>query len=200
MTGSAMSLDEFRLAAEIHGGDLAAWPDAARRPAAALLAVSEDAQAALEEAAALDAALALFVEEDAAELPESLHARILGDAAAVSAEAATAATAVESGAGASVPVEAPAAAPPGAHGLGATLAGLADLFAGLLAAPRWAAPGAALASAALGLWIGWAAPDAMVDPVWGALGGAETAQAEADGMMTAELWPEDGIFDLAAVQ
>ena len=45
-----LDLTEFRALAELHGGDLCAWPPAAQAGAAALLAASAEARAALEAA------------------------------------------------------------------------------------------------------------------------------------------------------
>jgi len=79
---TVLTVEEFETLADIHGGDLLAWPADVRAAAERLLAESEDAQRIFDEAAALDGLLS----DDPALAPSaSLTARVLADAAANSA-------------------------------------------------------------------------------------------------------------------
>lgn len=80
--GGAMSLEDFARLAEIWGGDIAQWPEADQAGARALLAVSADAAAILESEAQLDAALTA---DPTPVVSTALTARLLADAAEVSA-------------------------------------------------------------------------------------------------------------------
>ncbi len=123
----------FASLAVAHGGDNALWPEASRAGAEALLTTSAVARAALEEARALDRALARAADE--VEAPDAgLMSRLLADAAAE-----TAARAPEA-----KPVQ--------------VRREPSRWFSGLTGLLR---PAAFAASAVAGLAIGYAAPDAI---------------------------------------
>lgn len=136
-----MSHEEFEDLAAAYGPDPTQWPPAKRVLARALLTGPQAAvaQKALDRARDLDLALAaLAATERATEIPDSLTARILSDAATVAAELA-----------------------PQPQSLSASatrsrfwLADLAEMFGG------WRAAGASAAAMALiGLGLGYATPD-----------------------------------------
>ena len=82
-----MTFEDFEERALAYGGDIDGWPAQDRTAARALLAVSDEARAALDEARALDDMLDLW------EGPEPSHAllsRVLADAATVSGQEAAA--------------------------------------------------------------------------------------------------------------
>lgn len=84
-----LSIAEFEDLLATHGPELRGWPDGRRQQAEALLVGPEAAAArdALAAAEALDEALAgLAAEEAAMPLPDGLTARVLADAATVSAD------------------------------------------------------------------------------------------------------------------
>jgi len=150
-----MNIAEFEDLAAAWGADLALWPSARRAAAQALLAGPEGdaARAALAEARALDLALTELAAEDLVSLPDALTARILADAAEVSADRARAAS----------------VAPKSAAPRRSWLADLVETFGGW----RMAAISAA-ACALIGLGAGYATPDSAV----AALGYESTATAE----------------------
>lgn len=75
MTQQAMSEGDFERLLDRHGADSSAWPAAAQRPAAALLASSSAARANLDGARLLDAALDVALAP--APTPLGLRARIV---------------------------------------------------------------------------------------------------------------------------
>lgn len=80
MSDTNMSVETFENLAEIHGGDIARWPEARRAEALALVSVSSPARSALEAARALDAALDALAAEAPPPAPAALRARMLDDA------------------------------------------------------------------------------------------------------------------------
>lgn len=153
-----IDLTRFEELAMTHGPDLDAWPDAARPGAKALAAESAEARAIIEDAAALFAAL--DAEAGApAPVPEALMSRVLADAAA----------------------EAPRPADPPKPAR--------RPFAGLGEILRWATPSAALAaSLALGLAIGYSAPESWSDTAFA---------TQSDGILTetVPLASDPGLYD-----
>ena len=141
MDHTEMTIDEFEDLAFAHGADLGAWPGAAREKAAALLAASPEAQAALTQARSLEAALATVRPADP-EPSVELMSRILADAAAATPAPRTAETEVQ-------PKE-------------SSLLGRLQAFLSPAAA--------CAASAALGLWLGYAGPVDFSDVAVEALG------------------------------
>ncbi len=133
-----MTLEEFETCAARWGATTALWPERERRLGDDLLTVSAEARAARDAFEAVDAALAA-APGDAAPLPEGLAARILADAATET--AARANTAMR-------PAARPAAATSGGG-----LLGLLDRFL-----PVWRPAAACFASAAVGIWLGYVAP------------------------------------------
>ncbi|MGG7567948.1 hypothetical protein ACQ5SO_17480 [Rhodovulum sp. DZ06] len=191
--GAAMTLEEFRLLSEIHGGTVEDWPADRRAAASALLDALEEARAALAEAAALDAALAGLVAappEAEGAVPDALMARILADADAALAPDAAPATPP-------APVQEQAAAPPNAAPPNAVPPRVVPLrrrarreipspFALL---HGFAAPAALAACALVGLFLGWSAPETLVDPVYGALSGASAEESFMSAALMTEFDP-----------
>lgn len=129
MDQADMTIDEFEDLIFAHGADLATWPQRQKARAEAFLTASPAGQAAMTQARAVDAALAAARPADPA-LSADLMSRILADAATAAA----------------APLPAPDAAR--AHG-----AGILSRFRAFVS------PAAACAaSAALGLWLGYAGP------------------------------------------
>ncbi len=151
-----MSITEFEDLAAAYGPDPAHWPEGHRAAAEALLAGPDGdaAQAALALARDLDAALAdLAAAEPTPALPDALTARILTDAATISAERAPRPQALR------------ATAPKSRS----WLADLAETFGG------WRMAGASMAMmAVIGLGLGYASPDNAAS----ALGFQSAAQEE----------------------
>lgn len=137
----AMTFEKFETLAAAHGGALARWPRAERAAAERLLAQSDAARAALAEAAALDAVLDAAAPAPA--MSARLTARILADAAECAAPR-------------------PAAQTRRQGGWRAWLGRLST--AALIPAP-------ACAAALFGLWLGYAAPEAIAEAAELALGG-----------------------------
>lgn len=183
-----MDLKTFDALAELHGGDLAAWPPGAQAPARALLARSAAARAALERAAALDAALA-----DLAAFPEppasdALMARILADADAALAAQGGGAPA------AAAPSPITLQTPPRAARAPAFRDPRRRRTGPVAALRRWSAPAlAAAASALLGVALGWNAPDPLRAAVYG-----DEAAAVEEIYLSAELLPAFDAFPTEA--
>ncbi len=137
METTDMTLAEFEDLAFTHGPDLSEWPEHALAGAAKLIEASPEADALLNSVADLQSALTAARPEDPAPSVE-LMSRILADAATVS------------------PIAAAAAAPPPVK---VSLASrIWDVFS----------PAAACAaSAALGLWLGYAGPVDLTDVAGG---------------------------------
>ena len=131
MNHEVMTIDEFEDLAFTHGADLAAWPDPDGARAAAFLEANPAGAAVIERARRVEAALTAARPADPVPSAE-LMSRILADAASVP------------------PVPFPATAAEAAPPAGA----------GLLARLRiMLSPAAACAaSAALGVWLGYAGP------------------------------------------
>lgn len=178
-----MDLTRFERLADLHGGDLASWPDEARAPAAALLAVSAEAREALATAAALDEALADLAAAPEPPVSDALMARLMADAEAAQTERVPAPA--PAAAAATSPFDRPRRAPRG---------GIAELVGALRG---WFGPGfaaAAAASAAFGLALGWGAPDAMLAAVYPQAGYEQTAEA----FLSAELLPAESYYPTEA--
>ncbi len=136
-----MTIDEFEDLAFAHGADLTAWPVEAREQASALLAASPVAAASFAKARELEAALTSARPVDPVPSVE-LMSRILADAAAA------------------------APAPPPA-----TVKAQPKENALLTRVRAFLSPAAACAaSAALGLWLGYAGPVDLSDVAVEALG------------------------------
>lgn len=84
MKNEMMTIKDFEERAMAYGADLDVWPEEDRAPARSLLAGSTVARAALDDARALDATLALW--NDAVAPSQALLSRVLTDAATVSEE------------------------------------------------------------------------------------------------------------------
>lgn len=137
MENTEMTLAEFEELAFAHGPDLSDWPLPAQTNAATFLKASPEARDLLQSVADLQAALLSARPEDPAPSVD-LMSRILADAATVQ------------------PVLAPASAPPPANA--SFMSRLWDVFS----------PAAACAaSAAVGLWLGYAGPVDLTDVAGG---------------------------------
>lgn len=88
MKNEMMTIKDFEERAMAYGADLDVWPEEDRAPARSLLAGSTVARAALDDARALDATLALW--NDAVAPSQALLSRVLTDAVTVSEEEGTA--------------------------------------------------------------------------------------------------------------
>jgi len=90
MKNDMMTIEDFEERAMAYGADLDAWPEEDRAPARTLLAGSAVARRAMDDARALDEALALW---DGPAPSQALMSRVLTDAATVAGEAPVAASA-----------------------------------------------------------------------------------------------------------
>lgn len=138
-----MTIDELEDCAARWGADAARWPERERRAGEDLLAASAEARAALAAFARLEAALGEASEEASpGGMPDGLTARILADAAHVAAERRDATPAASS--------------PRAARGGG--LLGFLDRIL-----PAWRPAAACFASAAIGVWLGYLAPESVAE-------------------------------------
>lgn len=154
-----MDPSRFEELAMTHGPDIGRWPDAERAAAEAHLARSSEARAVRDRAAMVFSALEAEA-ANAPPLPDALMSRVLADAAEAS----------------PAPQEVRRARP----GRSRRLLGL-----GLLS--RLAPPVAIAASAALGIALGYVAPESY--------GGSDTALSEEEFWTEAlNLTPEPGLF------
>ena len=171
MTMDTMTPERMADLADLHGGDLAAWPAPERAQAQALAATSPEAARVLAEARALDEALGAL--EPMATPSDALMARILADAAEVGMAAP----------GRAAPAAAPAPAP--------RKPGLLDRLFGARGA--WMPAGAAAACLALGLMVGWqGAPEAPAPRT--------VAEAPAETLIDLALFADEADDDLFGLE
>lgn len=146
MKNTEMTLAEFEDLAFAHGADMSEWPEDAQAAAAALAETSSEAQALLAAAAELQTALAMARPADPAPSVD-LMSRILADAATI--------RPVVTAPPAPQPVRAP------------FFSRIRDVIS----------PAAAFAaSAAFGVWLGYAGPVDLTDVAGEALGLAATEE------------------------
>lgn len=146
MENTEMTLAEFEDLAFAHGADLSEWPEDAQAAAAALAEASSEARALLAAAAELQTALAMARPDDPVPSVD-LMSRILADAATVRAVAAT------------MPAPQPRRTP--------FFSRIWDVIS----------PAAACAaSAAFGVWLGYAGPLDLTDVAGEAFGLAATEE------------------------
>lgn len=146
MENTEMTLAEFEDLAFTHGADLSQWPENAQAEAAELAEASSEARALLTAAAELQTALAMARPDDPVPSVD-LMSRILADAATIRPVVASA------------PAPQPMRAP--------ILSRLWDVFS----------PAAAcVASAAFGVWLGYAGPVDLTDVAGEAFGLAATEE------------------------
>lgn len=138
---AAMTFEDFEDLAAIHGGTLDTWPAHARQTADAVLSAKPDFARALDAERALDAALNAL---PMPQVSDALAARLLGDAAEISARRPESAS-----------IQTAERAPASSGGLLDWL-GLSGLGLGTAGASALVA-----ASMALGLWVGASQSDLM---------------------------------------
>ena len=161
--GWNMTLEELELRAARWGAATEEWPDADRSAAEALLARSAEARDLIAALQAMEADLT-FAAADGATPSDALTARILADAAEIGVKPATSVTTQ------------------------ARKTGLAALWDRL--PPVWRPAVACAASALLGVWLGYVAPQDVAE--------AATAMAAFEPAEEfAALDMEDGEFDIA---